>query len=350
VRGKPKIVDRELPCFVLYSFREGAMLKNIFLFSLCVLLMAACTPAARSDLVVEEHLLSGPPDISTDELVFHFAQGDQAAILARTASYKDYFDQWKEYNARLLEPFGYELKTRQTPEGGTIIDIYLGNQPVGEDVITLRPVSVNASKTNFVALADLSDGTYLFSRGVFAVRDWFVGRQPYGYVGDQLLSLELKHMSDTVSQVDVYLDNKAVYHKQFNAVSVYGFYDGPWTYGEHWALVLLDSTPDGQQGWNPYTRLIQDGQDVSEANGYQQAFNFAMLDGKPFYFYQKADKIGISFDGKEIAPGYDEIPHYQCCSGSLLNPATSMKMAWFFARRGNDWYYVEAYIPGAMPQ
>src|SRR5512143_465203 len=41
----------------------------------------------------------------------------------------------------------------------------------------------------------------------------------------------------------------------------------------------------------------------------------------------------------------DEIPHYGCCNGALTNPRISTNMVWSFARRGKDWYYVEAYTP-----
>src|SRR5512146_2727906 len=105
------------------------MFKRLFLCSLCFLLMAACAPAARPRLVVDEYLLSGPPDISTDQLVFHFAQGDQAAILARSAPYKDLVAQEKEHNRRVLEPFGYELRFNPKTAGGSpyeTIDIYYG--------------------------------------------------------------------------------------------------------------------------------------------------------------------------------------------------------------------------------
>ncbi len=128
-------------------------------------------------------------------------------------------------------------------------------------------------------------------------------------------------------------------------MSTYEFFDGPWTYNGHWALVLLDAKPDAAQGPAPYDRLIVDGQDINSAKGYEQSFQFALLDGRPFYFYQKGGKIGVSFDGQEMAQNYDEIPHYQCCTPALLNPGKSMNMVWFFARRGNNWYYVEAYIP-----
>src|SRR5512143_600870 len=305
------------------------MLKRIFVWGLCLLMMAACAPVARSELVIEEHLLSGPPDISTDRLVFHFAQGDQAAILARSAAYKDLIAQQNEYNLRVLEPFGYTLKFNPKSAEGTpfeTIDIYRGDQPIAQDAVTVHPLSLNASGTEFFGLVDMPDGSYALTRERFQPRPAPFEKQPYGYVGDELLSVEVTSVSSGLSRLNIYLDDQPVYDSDFNDVSVYGPLDGPWTYGKHWALIILDAKPDGQQGWNPYTRLVQDGQDVTQAKGYQQAFNFAVLDGKPFYFYQKDDKIGLSFDGQELAQGYDEIPHYQCCSGSLLNPESSMKM------------------------
>ncbi len=328
------------------------MLKRLFVCSLCLVMLAACKPAAPASLVVEEHQLSSPPDISTDQLVFHFARDDQAAVLARTAPLRDFLSQWKEYNTQLLKPFGYELKYKPQSSGSVsweTVDIYKGTQVVAQDAVTVHPLSVNASRTQFLGIVEMPDGSYTFAPGRFDARGAPFDKQPYGYVGDKLLSAEITSVSTGRSQVIVYLDDQPAYTTEFNDVSVYGPLEGPWTYGDHWALVVIDAQSDGKQGWNPYARLIQDGQDVTAKKAYQQAFQFALLDGKPFYFYQKADKIGISFDGQELARGYDEIPHYQCCSGSLLNPQTSLKMAWFFARRGGNWYYVEAYPPGSLP-
>ncbi len=323
------------------------MFKRFCLSALCILILSACSLAPRFQLTIEEHLLTGAPDISTDQLVYHFAQGNQDSLLSRTKHYKDFNSQAIAYNQRLLEPLGYILKTHPSPEGGKYVDIYHGDQLVARDVVTMRPVSMNASQTDFVDLVDLSKGTYLFTRELFEMRDWFVGRQPWAYVGDRVLSLELTHLSQPVSEVRVSLADQPVYNAQFNNVSTYGAFDGPWSYGDHWALQLLDAQGSAEQGWEPVDRLIQDGQDVNTVKGYDQTFQFTVLDGRPFYFYQKDGKIGISFNGREIAKGYDEIPHYRCCIESLLNPGNSMNMVWFFARRGTDWYYVEAYLPAA---
>jgi hypothetical protein len=64
------------------------------LLSLTLLAAAGCAPrvvtTAPHALVVEEYLLSGPPDISTEQLVIHFVDSNQEQILARTSSYRDF--------------------------------------------------------------------------------------------------------------------------------------------------------------------------------------------------------------------------------------------------------------------
>ncbi len=322
------------------------MSRRVLLVFLFILLMTGCVPAARSPLVIQEHRLTAAPDLSTDQLVFHFASGDQEQVLAKTSSYKDFHRQYKDYNRQALAPLGYSLKDQAEPAGAGYLSIYHGDRLIAKDVVSLRPVSVNASQTEFIGIADLTTGTYLFTRDLFEMRQWVAGRQPYGYVGDRLLTTELTNVSPGVRTLRVYLDDQPVYEAQYDNVSTYEIFDGPWTYNGHWALVLLDAKGSAQQGWEPWDRLILDGQDINKAKGYENSFQFNLLDGRPFFFYQRDGKIGISFGGQEIATSYDEIPHYQCCTGGLLNPGASLNMVWFFARRGNDWYYVEAYIPG----
>ncbi len=323
------------------------MCKRMFLVFLCTLLITACVPAARPSLVIDEHKLAAAPDLSTDQLVFHFASGDQSQILAKTSAYRDFHRQYVEYNRQALAPFGFSLKDQAEPASASYFSIYHGDQLIAKDVMFMRPVSLNASQTEFIGMADRSNGTYLFMRDRFEARDWSVGRQPYGFVGDRLLSTELTNLSSSprVAELRVYLDEQLVYQTQYNDVSTYEFFDGPLTYNGHWALVLLDAKGSAQQGWERWDRLIQDGQDINQIKAYEHSFQLTLLDGRSFFFYQKNGKIGISFDEQEIAKDYDEIPHYQCCTEALLNPGTSMNMVWFFARRGNDWYYVEAYIP-----
>lgn len=83
----------------------------------CLFLLAACLPLetaqVQKELIINEYLLASPPDYSTEHLVFHFASGDQEAILAGTATYRDYQKQIEEYNNRLLTPLGYRQEDYQ---------------------------------------------------------------------------------------------------------------------------------------------------------------------------------------------------------------------------------------------
>ena len=109
-----------------------------------------------------------------------------------------------------------------------------------------------------------------------------------------------------------------------------------WSYEDHWALEILYAEEEIWQG-----RIYLDGELLNESWDYQEAFGFQLLDGKPFYFFQREDGLGYSYDGKETALPYDTIPHYNCCSASTINPLPAEKMVAFYALTADDWYYVE---------
>jgi hypothetical protein len=109
-----------------------------------------------------------------------------------------------------------------------------------------------------------------------------------------------------------------------------------WTFDGHWALEILLATPDDWIG-----QVYLDGRLLNEQYGYEQAFGAQPLGGKLFYFYQQDGEIGIDFDGQDALLGYSQVPHYQCCSGSALNPQQAWEMVAFFAQRDGAWYYVE---------
>ncbi len=52
--------------------------------------------------------------------------------------------------------------------------------------------------------------------------------------------------------------------------------------------------------------------------------------------------IGIAYAGKEAMLGYDQVPHFGCCSAGALNPRHYPGLVSFFAVREGAWYYVEA--------
>ena len=111
---------------------------------------------------------------------------------------------------------------------------------------------------------------------------------------------------------------------------------GLWTYGRHWALEILYADPETWAG-----RIFIDGTLINQERGYDEAFGFQFLSGKPFYFYKRNGLIGFAYDGREANLDYTNIPHYLCCSESAMNPIPAEDMVAFFAQRNETWYYVE---------
>jgi hypothetical protein len=122
---------------------------------------------------------------------------------------------------------------------------------------------------------------------------------------------------------------------------------GLWVYGSHWALetAFVTNRQEGNEiDSQTVGQVSVDGKRLKTQSGYQETFGFQTLRNKPFYFFKRNGRIGISYDGEEVQAGYDEVPHYYCCSAATLNPRVYQNMAAFFARKGSTWYYIEAGI------
>ena len=111
---------------------------------------------------------------------------------------------------------------------------------------------------------------------------------------------------------------------------------GLWGYDGHWALELLKATPDVWVG-----QVYVDGAMLNEQLGADEVFGFQLLDGRPFFFFAKGGRIGVSYDGQVADLGYTNIPHYECCGDSVLNPVHAQSMVAFFAEDASGWRYVE---------
>ena len=268
---------------------------------------------------------------------FETADGDTGQILAKNQALRDPHALLLTSNNALLEPFGHRLELAKCGDAGSAwYTLYQGDNTLFQaQVYALSPVSVNASATDFYMQVEHPGGAYLLSRAGLKERDTAFNGPVY--VGDELLTLAI---TDTIR---VRLGQRLVWEDPVMP-STFGFatMESPWSFDGHWTI---EETPGSMTGADVVGRIVWDGQDLNQACGYQESFTFALLDGQPFYFFKRDGKIDIAYDGQQVPAGYDAIPHYQCCSGAALNPGTSANMVWFYAKRGEQWYYVEAYIP-----
>jgi hypothetical protein len=120
---------------------------------------------------------------------------------------------------------------------------------------------------------------------------------------------------------------------------------GLWTYATHWALEIANVNEtlaaDNSIAMDVTGQIIQDGELLNERYGYEEAFGFQLLQGKPFYYFKREGRIDYSYNGKEFPLGYTNIHHYGCCSAGAANPKVFPDLVAFFAQRGEKWFYVE---------
>jgi hypothetical protein len=155
--------------------------------------------------------------------------------------------------------------------------------------------------------------------------------------GARLMASENYGPGGTIGWVTLARGTQEIYRIDTGMGSPVNSLRGLWTYDDHWVLETALIAAESITG-----RLTRDGALLNTELGYKEAFGFQLIDGRPFYFFSRDHEIGYSFDRREVSPAYDEIPHYRCCSESVLNPRPSPGMVAFFARRADTWYYVEA--------
>jgi hypothetical protein len=146
--------------------------------------------------------------------------------------------------------------------------------------------------------------------------------------------------------VVVSLDKKKIYTIKAGDVSPAQALQGLWTYDKHWMLEIAyvgatNNSKDNSRSYNTTGQIVQDGELLNDKYGYQEAFGSQLLNDRPFYFFKKDGKIGISYDGQTSELGYDEVPHYGCCSAAEMNPKPTKDMVSFFAKENGTWYYIE---------
>jgi len=81
-------------------------------------------------------------------------------------------------------------------------------------------------------------------------------------------------------------------------------------------------------------------QDILDAKDYDKAFAPYSVMGKMTYIAEQDGKQFVVYDGAELGEKYDEIYYACCCGGVIYTIRGDGEIIDFFARKGEDWYYV----------
>lgn len=144
--------------------------------------------------------------------------------------------------------------------------------------------------------------------------------------------------------VKVQLDGKTIFTAPYGDDSPIDPVGGLWVLDEKWILELIHINTRTENN-TVYTDtrgdIIIDGKSMNERYGYDESFDFQILAGKAFYFYEIDGQTGFVYDGQPVQTGFSEVPHYACCSGAARNPFHFQNMVSFFAGKGEEKMYVE---------
>jgi hypothetical protein len=143
-------------------------------------------------------------------------------------------------------------------------------------------------------------------------------------------AITLEEDSSSTTHIDavVRVDGQEVYRytmlQHAGSSKIYGV----WNWAGRWVLEVNGA-------------LVVEGELYNEMAGYQEIFNFRMLNGKPFFFFVKDGQTGIFYDGAAWQAEFDSIYHGACCEPAIANPASNNVMVWFYAKQQDWWNYVE---------
>jgi|GEM_PF-670931 len=243
---------------------------------------------------------------------------------------------------------------RETPlplPASLILEEYALLDPPGFEPLTFHPVQ--GSQKGILAKRYSERGAK-FRDNSFSDDMYFSMRAKLG--GSDLVARQIYDETGSDGWVAVARDGEEIYRIGIGPGSPVTALRGLWVYDDHWVLETARITrrqetqiQDGNTIDVAYTdavgQISQDGELLNERlngiYGYEEMFGFQFIAGRPFYFFKQDGKIGFTYDGQVVMAGYDDIPHYLCCSPGELNPVVAKNMVAFFAQRDQVWYYVE---------
>jgi hypothetical protein len=309
---------------------------------------AATEITGPSGLTIEVYALTGPP--STEPLTFIPILGTQSQILLNHQALRDHDPILRlEQADASLRPFGYQIETSPTADLSTANTYTVTKDGVSlfqQGISGFFPVSVNADGTEFLMVVDAADGGYLISPQGVQKGGMGLGFPPPVFLGNDVLTAQEVY-TDTANgssgQVNVNLGSREVFTTAIGMPSPVSALRGLWSDGTNWLLEVARARGN-TDAFQVMGEIYLNGISLNQKFGYQATFEYQLLGDKTFYFYQKNYQIGISYDNQVLPLGFDEIPHYGCCSGAELNPRKYASLIDFFARKGQSWYFVEAFI------
>lgn len=320
------------------------MLSTVLILALTTLYGCAAPPSAlfllpvtgtSNTFQVHEYAIAEQSKDNPNHL--EFQQRVQAEVTAQQAGwhFPSPQDAIKGPN-EILNAFGYALETNPSPPFSGYA-LYHENHLIQRDIANFWPVSISngMEERNFLFSFETMNGEKLVANAD-GIHPWpnntgNTTRQPESRTPPVYLGNQVAYAESAGGEVSVYAGSGLLYSANAGmgkqAQSLQSWTDASGS--QHWGLEVD-------------RHLVIDGIDLNQTHGYDAIFNWQLIDGQPFYFYQKNGAVHLNYAGQDLPYNYDQIVHENTGELTIYNPGSTDHIIWFYALRDGLWYYVEA--------
>jgi len=240
-----------------------------------------------------------------------------------------------------LAPFGYRLEeTTHEPYSFTMFALYQGEILLVDYILRFKPVSVNAAGDDFLLWLGVMSGeppivpVEVRRNGLRRLGDLH-NRSNSVWIGAEVLSYEIwqNWQLPLVNRIlalrlGIKRGEEVISELAIPTSGPVSSAPGIWAWEGHW-LLEVDNV------------LLQDGELLNTQLGYDEIFEWHLVNDRPLYFFRAGLEYGLSYAGQTLPVRYEDVIH-----SKLWNEAGSYSIIStllgtdFFARRDGIWYHV----------
>jgi hypothetical protein len=253
---------------------------------------------------------------------------DRSAIQERSAKTR------LEIANRALASFGCQIVANPSGEQG--FDLLKGTDAIVKGFTIFSTVSVNPAGDDFILWVQDFDSrvppTEIRAAGVRSLPYWYEGFNTV-WAGDDLVSFEYSEDKlfpvGAPAQVDISSNGRKIQTLSIPQMGPAGSpVHGLWSWQGHWVLDVAGV-------------LFQDGEMQNPLLGYEEIFDWHLVNGQPFFLARQGKSFGIIYDGQALPLRYDDIIHGDlCCDPARYTIQNSPNGSLFYARKDGVWFLV----------
>jgi hypothetical protein len=235
---------------------------------------------------------------------------------------------------RALAPFGYQLVVQ--PTNNQTFDLLKGPDAIIQGFTRFSVVSVNAAGDDFILWVQDNSHATVTSEvrlgGVRTLTGWDEGFNSI-WVGNDLITFDYSKEKlfpiGAPAQVDISRNGNKTQSISIPQMGPAGSpVRGLGGWQNHWMMEVA-------------AVLFQDGNPQNNKLGYEEIFDWHLVNEKPFFLMRDGKSFGMVYGGQTLAVRYDDIIHGDlCCDPARYTIQNSSNGSLFYALRDGVWYLV----------